>query len=533
MSRSSRHRIGSIAVAATVSGLLLTGCASGTAGSHSGGATDPSTVGIVGDQADGGQPVSGGTLRFASYSPVASLDPTKTQPAGTTGGTEMAAVYDVLLRYDAQTETYHPQLAKSLTESGDHLVWTLKLRDDVTFSDGTPLDADAVVASTSRFNELRGPNNEVFQAGVQSVEATDRSTVVYTLNQPWTEFPAMLTFGHGMIVGAAADAGEQFTPIGAGAFTLENLVPGELSLKARSDYWNGAPHLDGLKFVTIKDEQPKIDALKSGGIQMAFLRNAATVNSARTQFPGYIETLSMADLGQINSREGRPGSDVRLRKAIQLSIDPEVLNQRAKEGQGMPGTLLFQEWSKWHDATTPAVNLDLEQAKALVAEAKSDGFDGKLNYVSVQDQASQQQALAVQSMLGAVGLEVTIDYSPTVTDMVKKLYVDHDFDIGYGALSISDAAPFLRFYSALNSTSSNNVGGYKDAGLDALLANVQSATDDDAKREAIADLQVELTEKAPLLAYGAGPNFVAWTDNVHGMVPTMDCMILFEKAWIS
>ncbi|WP_328825595.1 ABC transporter substrate-binding protein, partial [Tomitella gaofuii] len=144
------------AAAMLASTALLAGCASNGGGSGSGGSggsegAQITKAGVIGDQAEPGQPVSGGTLSFAGYSMPSSLDPTKTQPAGSTGGTEMANIYDLLVRYDADKQQYVPQLAESLTESDDHLTWTIGLREGVTFSDGTPLDAQAVVDSMNRF----------------------------------------------------------------------------------------------------------------------------------------------------------------------------------------------------------------------------------------------------------------------------------------------------------------------------------------------------------------------------------------------
>lgn len=532
-----KRRFGTMAIATMASGLLIAGCTS-NGDSDGAGSTElqskPGSIGIVGDQSNGGDPVEGGTLSFAGYSPVSTLDPAKTQPAGSTGGTEMAAVYDLLVRYDATTEAFEPQLAKSLDANADATVWTLELRDGVKFSDGTPLDAAAVVTSTNRFNTNRGGNSQAFTAGVKSVEATDASTVTYTMNQPWTEFPSMLAFGHGMVVAPSSDQPDgTFKPIGAGAYTMESLTPGaDLVLKAREDYWNGKPHLDTLKFVAISDDQPKIDALKSGGIQMAFLLNDAGVNTAKATLPGYYETVSLSNsVVQINQREGRPGADVRVRKAMQMTIDPNVIDTRAKNGEGTPGTEMFQSWSKWHSDIAP-VPLDTDKAKALVEEAKADGFDGNITYFTTQTQTGQATALAIQAMLQPIGINVNIEYGASVTDVVKRLYVDKDFDISTGSYSIADPAPFTRLYSALNSTSSNNIIGVNDPTMDKILSDVQTAKDDDAKRAALADLQTEVNSTAPFLPLAAGGSFVPWTDNVYGVVPSLDAIMLLDQAWI-
>lgn len=523
-----------IAAVACGAALVLAGCAGG-GGQDSAEAVsgDAVTAGIIGDQPDGGDPVDGGVLRFASYAPVRSLDPVLTPASGTTGGTELAAVYDVLVGYDAVQDEYVPRLAKSLDESDDGLTWTLTLRDGVTFSDGTPLDAAAVVASIQRYDRLNGQDSQVFTDSVASMDAVDDHTVVFTLHRPWHQFPAMLALGHGMIVAPAAGEGAGFRPIGAGPYTLESLTQGGLELAARPDYWGGTPYLDGLSFVSIADEKPKIDSLANGDIEMAYLRDPGWVGKAEAQFPGYVHRYSLTDQVQLNSRPGRPGADERIRKAVALALDPEAVSRRVDDGAADAGKEIFPDWSKWHDdAAGAAPAYDPDAARALVEQAKADGTATRISYVSVQDERSKNYALTVQAMLENVGLTVDIDFVSTVTDMVQKLYVDHDYDMGYTALSLPDAAPYIRLYSALSSTSTMNSSGYSSPAMDALLAKIQQAPDDDAKKAAYAELQQQFTEHAPMVPMASGANFVAWSPKVYGVTPTMDSIMLLDQAWL-
>src|SRR5699024_2000894 len=134
------------------------------------------------------------------------LDPARTVPYGSTGGTEMAAVYDVLIRTDDETGGFVPQLAGALDSGEDGRAVTVTLREDVTFSDGTPLDADAVVASIDRYIGANGSDADLWRASVAQTEAVDARTVRFTLARPWTDFPTLLATGAGMIVAPAADA---------------------------------------------------------------------------------------------------------------------------------------------------------------------------------------------------------------------------------------------------------------------------------------------------------------------------------------
>lgn len=143
----------SLVAAVVASALVLAGCANSDGDGESGDTRTPPAVGLVGNQEGTPGPVP--QLTFSVQALAAVLDPAKTAARGGSGGDEFAAVYDVLLRYDDQSGEYQPRLAQSLTADGGGMAWTLKLRPGVTFSDGTPLDANAVVASINRYRNAR------------------------------------------------------------------------------------------------------------------------------------------------------------------------------------------------------------------------------------------------------------------------------------------------------------------------------------------------------------------------------------------
>ncbi|WP_127782356.1 ABC transporter substrate-binding protein [Rhodococcus sp. X156] len=535
--RKSVARLGRLVAVALAGSVLLASCAS-TNDDADGGAGAPAPApeaGLVGNQDNSGTPVKGGTMTFAPYGFVASLDPTKALPAGATGGTEEAAVYDLLMRYDHDRKSYVPKLAKSLEVSDDQLTWTLTLRENITFSDGTPLDAAAVIASINRYNAGRGSLNEVWTSTVTSVTATDPQTVSITVNQPYSELPALLATGHGMVLAPAAYRDPaKFNPIGAGPFTVERFTANnELVLKARPDYWDGAPHLERLRFVAINGEQAKADGLKSGGNTAAYLRSAVTVDETlNAGYPGFVDAPALSATAQINTRAGKPGADLTVRQAIAHAVNENVFNERVWGGKGLPGRDVFPAHSAWNTDVKGLAH-DPAKAKALLEEAKKKGYDGRLTYLGLNEPAAQQSALAVQAMLQAVGFTVDIAYANNLTELVKKMYVDHDFDITYGAYNVQDAAPFTRLKPALTTGASNNIMGYSDPGMDALLLKLKSADGDDAKRTVLGEIQQKINDTVPVVPIGAFKTFIAWQQNLHGVSPSSDGIMLFEKAWLT
>lgn len=530
MARPSAVRFSGTVIAAL---LLLTAC--GSSGNAPGGAAaDPSTaMGIVGSQNLDATPQSGGALSYATYSPVASLDPITMFPAGSSGGSEAAAIYDLLVRYDDESNTYEPQLAQSVDVSDDKKTWTLTLRDNAKFSDGSPVDAEAVMWSINRYVAKGGYNSQLFSSSVASMTSPDPKTVVIELTEPWADFWSLLATGVGLVVAPSSEQGESFTPIGAGPFTVDKFAPMDsLDLKANPGYWGGQPYLEKLRFVAISGDEAKADAFRTGGIDMAYIRSPETVDELLSGgAAGFVEAQSQGGMVVINNRPGKAGEDVRVRQAIVQAIDPVVVDQRVSNSTGMPGSALFQDWSRWHSDVEP-MGYDPEAATQLLSEAKNDGFNGAVTYATMAEPVSQARALAVQSMLQAVGFEVTIDYASSPTDLTKKIYADHDFDLASGALSVWDPAPYLRLYSALGSDSDGNGMGYNDADMDRKLLAVKSSTSDSDTKAALADVQQSLNDTAPFVPLGALATFVPWQDNVHGVKPSLDSIMLFDKAFL-
>ncbi|MEK8145929.1 ABC transporter substrate-binding protein [Streptomyces sp. M10(2022)] len=237
--------------------------------------------GITGDQGKPGKPVRGGTLHFADYTEARSLSPAATYATGASGGAAMAALYDVLMRYDTEAKKYEPWLAKSLRSSKDSRTWTLRLRDGVDFSDGTPLNAKAVAESIEWYQDSKGADASLLAANIARTEATDELTVVFTMRRPWAEFPARLAQAPGMIVAPAARAGKTFRPIGAGPFTLQKHAPQEeMILKANKDYWKGEPYLDALRFTWPQSDRARLEALDDGTADVTYMRSPDVVDDA-------------------------------------------------------------------------------------------------------------------------------------------------------------------------------------------------------------------------------------------------------------
>ncbi|QDQ96886.1 ABC transporter substrate-binding protein [Tomitella fengzijianii] len=534
---------GRAGLAVLAAAVLVTGCASsdgggsgdGTGNAAPSGESGAFTQGLVNVQSQEGDVVRGGTLTFGVQALAPVLDPGKQGASrGGTGGDAAAAVYDVLMKYDPDSGEFTPQLAESLT-SDDDVTWTLKLRDGVKFSDGTPMDAQAVAASFDRYTEQNGADAGLWKQTVESATATDPLTVTITLTAPWHRFPSMLALGYGMIVAPTAGSGDAFKPIGAGPFTEQEFRPGEARvLKANPDYWGGPPPLDTVRMVALNGPQENVDSLKSGGLDLAYIRGLAPAikDVVDAGFPGYVGILNSGSAEIINNREGRAGADVRVRKAIAMALNPEQIGQRAEKGEGIPTSDIFAKSSRWHP-DVPGVAFDPDQAKKLLDEAKADGYDGTLDYVFLNEPKDHAIALAVQALLQKVGFTVNMHGATSAADIITGVYVQHDFDIAHAGLGFYESIPDLGLQGVLQSDSPSNTAGYADPQMDALIAKFRSTASEDDARAVMGEIQKHWNATVPSAPIGALPSLWAWQKNVHGVEPSATGIMLLGEAWKS
>lgn len=538
--RTTVHRAALALVACTA---LLAACSGGggEAPASSGNDTpaqsegDELPRGFVGADDAGGEAQPGGTLTYTLNVEADSLDPAGEFGAGSAGGSELTAIYDLLVRYDYAAGEYVPQLAESVEPNEDFSVWTVGLRDGVTFTDGTPLDAEAVKFSVERYLATSGGWSSLLGDALESVTVADPSTVVFTLTRPWADFEFMLAQAPGNIVSptAVAQYGDEFlrNPVGAGPFVLDHWAPGEeLVLTPNPDYWGGKPYLDELRFTSAQTPQALADLMTSGGTDVTQIRDPHVIRTLLGQeYGGFVDITNTGNILYINSAAGHPGEDVRVRQAIAAAIDPEAINQRAYDGEGLAGTEVFQDGSRWaNDVGGPAY--DPDEAKRLLEEAKADGYDGSIEVTT--GPTEPEAALTIQAMLNAVGFQAEVAQVRTGQDLISKVLVDRDFDVSvYGASATDDPGDiFTRYYDRIGRE--GNFLGYDSPEMTQTLLDFAASGDEAEKKELAAQLQEIWNETMPFLPFSAAPVFLTWQDTVHGVQPSTQFQLLFDKAWV-
>jgi peptide/nickel transport system substrate-binding protein len=542
--------------------VLTTACGDdkGAQGGNNTGATGGATTTTL-------TPKSGGSLTVAIQAESPGLDPVVSNiPGGGTAGMELVALYDTLMRYDPVKGQFEPRLAQSLTPNADLTVWTLKLRPNITFTDGTPLNAEAVVTNLKRHVEKKSRSGSVLLADVTNYATPDATTVVLTLKSPSAGMPYAFAGAPGMIVSPTAISklgdGLPKNPVGAGAgpFIIDSFKPGEsIVMKKNPNYWGGQVYLDELRFVPMPVATLAFASLQGGGVQAAYFRDPAVIAQADSGGFGGTKvkssagsTLLMNNGVKVPCASGQPApacagqpdgtlvatvsptSDKRVRQAVAASIDLNTLNQRVFQGKAEVGSELIAKGSKWYDGVTgPAYDPAL--AKKLVADVKAEGkWDGSIRLGC--HNAMPDFGIAVKTMLEVNGFKVTVKDQQNIQAMIADVIVKKDYDLSCFGTTIQDEYP----YSAINRDFNSGLGGsagnwvgYANPTVDAALKSLASARDDAVAKAAITTVAKAYTADIPFLSIGPSVEEVALGKNVQGIVPTMSTMVYFDKAWLS
>jgi peptide/nickel transport system substrate-binding protein len=530
-------------------------------------------------------PQVGGTITYGEFIQPVGLDPIVSTGHITTGALEMGAVYDTILRLNHTTGKYENITAESLTNNADFTEWTLKLKPNIKFTDGTDYNADAVVFGMNRHRSglpgappcqeiIACPGNPTsstaYMQFVKDIKAVDPLTVQFTLSEPWSGFPYALASEPAMIPSPTAlkqcdptksprTCAFSTSPVGAGAFMVQSFTPGESIVMVRNpNYFGGQVYLDGIKFINGGDvgSTKTYEFFKAGTTDVSFLRSPVSIDAAKKdKVNGYTTTAQaggvlLMNVGiPVNCTGGKPEpvcagqpdgptpsnpptKDINVRKAIAAAIDPKVIVQRAYNGLGSPGSQVLQSDFKWYP-NVPGPAYDPAAAKDFVAKAKATGWDGKVRVLFNNSPVGQATGLAIDAMLKAAGIDSQLDVSKDAGATTQQYTVQHDFDVvGTGFATSNDEGGMVALLQNLSSTSPSNRIGFKDPIIDEGLKAIRAAKTDDERTAGYKTVSDELNVQMPLVSYQKVDQMLIWSPKVHGIIETARDSALLDKVWI-
>lgn len=340
----------------------------------------------------GGEPQPGGVLKFALLGSTESLDPhLNTSFAASNYGN---SVFDKLTWQDPETGEIGPWLAQSWEINGDYTEFTFTLRDGVTFSDGTPFDAEIVKKNFDQYvfgDPALGikPNGATHLRSYTGSEVLAENIVKIAFAQPSASFLQFISYSGNNQPGILgektlrADAEQRLDPaniVGTGPFVVSEYVPNEKTvLTKRADYTWGPPglkhegpaYLDAIEFITIPEASVRTGALQSGEVHAAF--DILPTDEAVLERQGFDITsrrIAGVNLGWNINTGLAPTNDINVRRAIIHATDRAGFKETIlAPSEGAATSALAGHVQGSLDQTGDALRYDPEESKRLLDAA--------------------------------------------------------------------------------------------------------------------------------------------------------------------
>jgi peptide/nickel transport system substrate-binding protein len=501
-------------------------------------AEDVTTVQVVeSGLADAGEPVRGGEVVYGLEAEVSDKGYCLPEAELSISGMQVArALYDTLTVPNADGE-YVPYLAKAVEHDDTYTSWTISLRPDVIFHDGSPLTATVVKNNLDAYRgEYDGRSPLLFSfvlSDVASVEVVNELTVRVETAKPWVAFPAVLYASGrlGIMAQAQLDADAEACatePIGTGPFSLVEWER-DVHLRARrfASYWQEAPdgeaypYLNAIEFRPMPNSDARVAALQEGDLNMLHTSTAAdmattlpnlrdggsinlVVSDERTEVSYLLINTSSADLG-----------DLAIRTAIAQAIDREALNEQANQGFPKIAEGPFAPSVMGHLEDTGFPAYDLEAAKAAVAKAKEAGADTSLSLLTSGGPVAVRQAQIQKEMLEAAGFEIALEVE-TEAALIQRV-IRGDYDLA-GFRNQPGEDPDMNRIWWYGEGNPVNFGRFKDPVIDENLDLGRSEPDPEARREAYEAINRRFAEQVWNVWLWHAPWAVAEASNVHGVL---------------
>ncbi len=381
------------------------------------------------------KPVRGGILRTAAEQYIGKMNPDHWPVLD---WLSINNFYEKLVITDGSYRPAVSWLTESLTYQNPTTAIT-KLRDGITFQDGTRFNAAAV---KSVIDWIRDPRNQAWSASwlspLDGIEAVDDLTVRWHFKAPWGAFPGIIANVPGYMVSPAAlkDSPDQCDthPVGTGAFLLEEANPGNfVRMKRNPDWWFAKasghpemPYFDGIVVTIIPDPAVRLANLRAGTIDMLFAVDKSQYVSIKDDpaLNVHVQPFNATNALRFNCTRG-VCQDVRVRQAISHAIDRRGLIAGTQFGLARIASCLYpgDHWA--HNPDLKPVSFDPDLAKSLLKQA---GHSGGLTVRGFYNNTSVGQTIAeaIKQMLADVGITWDVELLAPIAATARLKNADYD-----------------------------------------------------------------------------------------------------------
>ncbi|WP_135556514.1 ABC transporter substrate-binding protein [Paenibacillus cymbidii] len=525
------RKLGLLAVPVVLSLAVLAGC---TTKDSASGTPSPSASSASPQQSPAA--TTKDSIVYAQSVAITSLDTAGAQPQGYPSGYEAAfAIYNGLVKFD-ESLGFQPSLAEKWTTSDDGLTWTFTLRQGVTFQDGTPFNADAVVGYyTKMLDKTYNVGSITLWAPIDKIVKDGDYSVKIVTKEPYGGLLNTLAHGSALIPSPAAltkygkDIG--LNPVGTGPYMLDKFQPGtELTLKAYDNYFGGKPLYKQITYKYVGDAAGRIAALKSG---QADVIDAVPVEMADDlKSNANIEVINKPGLQVfgVGLNQTNPIlQDKAVRQALNYAIQKDAIVKALFKGYATvltsplaPNTTGYVKSGEY--------GYDAAKAKKMLEDAGwkagADGIlqkDGKRMSFKLRTPDGMYPndvlvAETVQNQLKAIGVEVKIDKveKSTFWNSIKvpKAKVDYDMALfGYNPSHGNGVIHMDAMFATNPSETENpvqwNFNWYSNKEVDAAIKDANKQTNPDKRNESLGKAEKIVWDESPYIWLYAKNNIVA------------------------
>lgn len=468
-------------------------------------------------------------LIIGTASDITNLDPHLSNDVPSSN--VQANIFETLLTQDVDGEL-HPNLATDWEQTEDN-TWEFQLREDVTFTDGTDFNAEAVAATMDRvLDEDIASQRAFLYEMVEEVNIVDNYTVEFVTEYPFAPLPAHLAHSGGGIISPTAieedyammeegnEPGSYIgeNPIGTGMLMLNEWDTGnEVVLDTNEDYWGDVPSFDSATFRVIPEDLTRIGELQDGNIHiiepipsdsMDQIENNENATLVRT------ESLGLDYIGFNTQKE--PFDDERVRQALSMAINKETIVDGVLNGAGVVAESPINQNVFGYSENVDGLEYDPEAAQELLAEAGyEDGFSTTL---WTNDETTRQNISEVaQQNLAEIGVEVDVEVREWGSFLDSTAQGDHDmFILGWSTVtSDADYGMYPLFHSSSVGAPGNR-SFLEDDEVDEVLESARQETDENTRLELYEEAQNLLVEKAPMVYLDHDEHISAHLNSVQG-----------------
>ena len=415
-----------------------------------------------------------------------------------------------------------PVLALSHTLSADKLTWTFKLRQGVTFSNGSPMTSADVKFSLDKARSTKG-GWEFLDVAIKAVQAPDPSTVVITTKYPWAPLLADLANFSNAIVPKdyAGKTHDQFytAPIGTGPFVWDHWNKGsDLKLVKNPKYWvAGKPSLDSVTWRVVPDDNSRNLQIQGGQAQINESPPFSSIDQLKGQ-PGVKVTLfpsTRTDYILMNETK-KPYDDVHVRRAISYAIDRQALVRTLLFGNGTPANSFLMPNVAFYDKSTPGIQYDMAKAKQEMLQSSVPHGFTTTYLASSGDNTDQAIAQVLQSSLKQLGITVKIQNVDPSAAHDLQAGLKYEISHSYWTMDIADPDELVTFAVDPKAGSQSFMTAYNNPTVIADTKKAEQTFDVAERQKLYSAIQKQAADDAFLAFLYYSPFSYSYSSKVQG-----------------